>query len=122
MGRRRIISRILFSILLIYVAYTTIVNFHWVKIPFSLIILIIGAYVLFDYNATYFPPEPTPKEKQKHYLSKTQSKSSISDAEFRDYIIEYLLGEDWHAVGSMGQTQVNLEALISIIEKYSSKQ
>ena len=45
----------------------------------------------------------------------------ISDAEFRDFIIQYLLGEDWYVVDPLGQTQVNEIALYRILEKYSKK-
>lgn len=45
----------------------------------------------------------------------------ISDAEFRAFIIDYLLGEDWYVVDPLGQTQVNEIALYDILEKYSRK-
>ena len=32
----------------------------------------------------------------------------ITDAEFRKFAIDYLLGEDWYVVDPLGQTQVNL--------------
>ncbi len=45
----------------------------------------------------------------------------ISDAEFRTFIINYLLGESWYVVDPLGQTQINEIALIKILEKYSKR-
>lgn len=45
----------------------------------------------------------------------------ISDAEFRAFIIEYLLGEDWYVVDPLSQTQVNEIALYEILKKHSSQ-
>ena len=45
----------------------------------------------------------------------------ISDAEFRRFVIDYLLGEDWYVVDPIGQTQVNEIALHEILEKYSRR-
>lgn len=45
----------------------------------------------------------------------------ISDAEFRRFIINYLLGEDWYVVDPLGQTQINEIALHEILEKYSKR-
>ena len=45
----------------------------------------------------------------------------ISDAEFRRFIIDYLLGEDWYVVDPIGQTQINEIALYEILEKYSKR-
>ena len=45
----------------------------------------------------------------------------ISDAEFRAFIIDYLLGEDWYVVDPLGQTQINEIALYKILEKYSKR-
>ena len=45
----------------------------------------------------------------------------ISDAEFRKFIIQYLLGEGWYVVDPLGQTQINEIALLRILEKYSRK-
>ena len=45
----------------------------------------------------------------------------ISDAEFRTFIIDYLLGEDWYVVDPLGQTQINEIALYEILEKYSKE-
>lgn len=43
----------------------------------------------------------------------------ISDAEFRTFIIDYLLGIDWYVADPLGQAQVNEIALYEILEKYS---
>lgn len=43
----------------------------------------------------------------------------ISDAEFRRFVINYLLGEDWYVTDPLGQTQINEIALKEILEKYS---
>ena len=45
----------------------------------------------------------------------------ISDAEFRKFAIDYLLGEDWYVVDPLGQSQINEEALFEILEKYSKR-
>lgn len=45
----------------------------------------------------------------------------VSDAEFRQFIINYLLGEDWYVVEPLGQTQINEVALDKILEKYSKR-
>ena len=45
----------------------------------------------------------------------------VSDAEFRTFIIDYLLGEDWYVVDPLGQTQINEIALNEILEKYSRR-
>ena len=45
----------------------------------------------------------------------------VSDAEFRMFIIDYLLGTDWYIVDPLGQTQINEIALYEILEKYSKK-
>ena len=45
----------------------------------------------------------------------------VSDAEFRTFIIDYLLGEDWYVVDPLGQTQINEIALYKILEKYSKQ-
>lgn len=41
----------------------------------------------------------------------------VSDAEFRAFIIDYLLGQDWYVVDPLGQTQINEIALYEILEK-----
>lgn len=45
----------------------------------------------------------------------------VSDAEFRTFIINYLLGEDWYVVDPLGLTQINEIALYEILEKYSRR-
>ena len=45
----------------------------------------------------------------------------VSDAEFRKFIIDYLLGDDWRVTDPLGQTQVNEIALYEILEKYSKR-
>ena len=45
----------------------------------------------------------------------------VSDAEFRQFIIDYLLGEDWYVVDPLGQIQINEIALCEILEKYSKR-
>lgn len=45
----------------------------------------------------------------------------ISDAEFRQFIIDYLLGKDWYVVDPLGQAQVNELALYAILDKYSKQ-
>lgn len=45
----------------------------------------------------------------------------VSDAEFRRFIIKYLLGDDWRVNDPLGQTQVNEIALYEILKKYSKR-
>ena len=45
----------------------------------------------------------------------------VSDSEFRAFVIDYLLGEDWYVVDPLGQTQINEIALYEILEKYSER-
>ena len=45
----------------------------------------------------------------------------VSDAEFRRFIIDYLLGENWYVVDPLGPTQINEIALYEILEKYSKR-
>jgi len=45
----------------------------------------------------------------------------ISDKEFRQFMIDYLLGEDWYVVDPIGQSQINEIALYEILEKYSKR-
>ena len=47
--------------------------------------------------------------------------TGISDKEFIDFIITYLLGEGWYVVDSLGQDQVNQIALEDILCIYSKK-
>ena len=45
----------------------------------------------------------------------------VSDTEFRVFVIDYLLGTDWHVADPLGQTQINEIALYEILEKYSKR-
>lgn len=45
----------------------------------------------------------------------------ITDTEFRKFVIEYLLDEDWYVVDPLEQTQVNEMALSEILSKYSKR-
>ena len=45
----------------------------------------------------------------------------ISDAEFRQFMIDYILGEDWYVADPLGQNQINEIALDLILVKCSRK-
>lgn len=45
----------------------------------------------------------------------------LTDAEFRAFIIDYLLGTDWYVVDPISPAQVNEIALCQILEKYSKR-
>lgn len=45
----------------------------------------------------------------------------ISDTEFRQFIIQYLLGADWYVVDPLGQEQINEIALHEILTQYSKR-
>lgn len=45
----------------------------------------------------------------------------ISDRVFVDFVIDYLLGEDWYVTDPLGREQINEIALTQILEKYSKK-
>ena len=45
----------------------------------------------------------------------------VSDAEFRRFIIDYLLGRDWYVVDPLSQNQTNEIALGEILKKYSKE-
>ena len=45
----------------------------------------------------------------------------MSDAEFRHFIIEYLLLEGWCVSDPLGQSQINEIAIYEILEKHSKK-
>lgn len=45
----------------------------------------------------------------------------VSDTEFRAFIIDYLLGEDWYVEDPLGQTQINEIALYEILRKHSKR-
>ena len=61
-------------------------------------------------------------EKYKNRLDKDNIFGvGVTDAEFRRFIIEYLLGEDWYVVDPLGRNQINEIALYQILEKYSKR-
>lgn len=45
----------------------------------------------------------------------------ITDKEFVNYTIEYLLGKDWYVVDPLGRTQINEIALQDILLKHSKR-
>ena len=45
----------------------------------------------------------------------------MSDAEFRHFIIGYLLPDDWRVSDPLGQSQINEIAIYEILEKHSKK-
>ena len=45
----------------------------------------------------------------------------ICDADFRHFIINYLLSDDWYVTDPISQEQVNEIALCEILEKYSKR-
>lgn len=45
----------------------------------------------------------------------------LSDEEFRHFIVDYLLGEDWYVVDPLGREQINEIALYEILHKYSKR-
>lgn len=45
----------------------------------------------------------------------------ITDSEFIDFIITYLLGENWYVVDPLGHNQINQIALEEILYTYSKK-
>ena len=45
----------------------------------------------------------------------------MSDAEFRQFIIDYLLPDDWCVADPLGQSQINEIAIYEILEKHSKK-
>jgi len=45
----------------------------------------------------------------------------VSDTEFRRFIIDYLLGENWYVVDPLCQAQTNEIALYEILTKYSKR-
>ena len=62
--------------------------------------------------------------KRKYFARKDKNNIfgvGITDAEFRKFAIDYLLGEDWYVVDPLGQTQVNEIALAEILSKYSKR-
>lgn len=49
------------------------------------------------------------------------SRIGISDADFRQFIIDYLLGDNWYVVDPVTQEQVNEIALHEILSMYSKR-
>lgn len=49
------------------------------------------------------------------------SRIGISDADFRQFIIDYLLGKDWYVVDPVDQEQTNEIALHEILSMYSKR-
>ena len=45
----------------------------------------------------------------------------MSDAEFRCFIIEYLLPEDWYVSDPIEQSQINEIAIYEILNRFSKK-
>lgn len=45
----------------------------------------------------------------------------ITDAEFRQFCIDYLLGADWYVADPLGQEQINECAISEILMKYSRR-
>ncbi len=45
----------------------------------------------------------------------------MSDAEFRQFIIDYLLPDGWYVTDPLGQSQINEIAIYEILEKHSKK-
>lgn len=45
----------------------------------------------------------------------------MSDTEFRHFIIQYLLPENWYVVDPIGQSQINEIAINEILTKYSKR-
>lgn len=59
------------------------------------------------------------------YINRTDKDNifpvGVTDAEFRQFCIEYLLGEDWYVVDPLGQNQINEIALDEILAKHSRR-
>ena len=47
--------------------------------------------------------------------------TGITDREFIDFIIAYLLGENWYVVDPLGHDQINQTALEEILSNHSKK-
>lgn len=45
----------------------------------------------------------------------------ITDSEFREFIIEEILGDDWYVCDSISQDQVNEAAFMEIVEKLKER-
>lgn len=59
------------------------------------------------------------------YINRTDKDNlcpvGVTDAEFRQFCIEYLLGEDWYVTTPLGPEQINEIALDEILAKYSRR-
>lgn len=62
---------------------------------------------------------------EKKYKNRTDKNNiygvGMTDAEFRQFIIDYLLSDDWRVSDPLGQTQINEIAIHEILNKYSKK-
>ena len=47
--------------------------------------------------------------------------TGITDREFVNFIIDYLLGEDWYTADPLSHNQINQVALEEILENYSKR-
>lgn len=47
--------------------------------------------------------------------------TGISDREFINFAIKYLLGDDWYVIDPLGDSQIIQIALEEILKKYSKK-
>ena len=47
--------------------------------------------------------------------------TGISDREFINFAIKYLLGDDWHVIDPLGHSQITQIALEEILNKYSKE-
>lgn len=47
--------------------------------------------------------------------------TGITDRDFVNFIINYLLGEDWYTADPLGHDQINQVALEEILENYSKR-
>ena len=47
--------------------------------------------------------------------------TGISDREFINFAIKYLLGDDWYVIDPLGHSQITQIALEEILKKYSKK-
>ena len=47
--------------------------------------------------------------------------TGITDREFVNFIIDYLLGEDWYTVDPLSHNKINQVALEEILENYSKR-
>lgn len=63
---------------------------------------------------------------KKRYENRTHPENifpeGMTDAEFRKFIIDIFLGDDWYITYSGSQTQINEEALEEILYKFTGKE